>query len=567
MAASLKGITLQGGTYYANVVVPKDVRHAFPTKSIWRTTGTGDPREAARIGSAIRENILQEIRAARRGTLGQVQTMPARVALANWAAKEGTKAPPNDGETHHDWITLQRIEALKHAWDEPEGWREIDGYDEVLAAILTANGCPVTPADPIIAAMRQEAAMTFLYAAQTAEQGRLANAFMRRAEAVLRAPTETTGITPSTPVSELPAPSLTVARLFDRWIASVKPSDKEESRLRHQMRRLTEFVGDIPANFLSKDQVADFMSWVSRFPGRKRSVALNAMPVRELVMQFEKMNADLAATNQPTSPTLTKTTVEEWFASYKRMFAYGVDLDLIERNPFDRLRALVVTGADSVKRRAFTDDEIVKIFTAPLFAGFDPASTRFREVPGDTLKKDARYWLPILSLFHGGRLAEFAGMPLADFKQTAKGTWYFDLTEREVKNEPSKRRIPLHPHMKKIDFLDYVVDLQTKGATWLFPDLDHESRHGPGHEFSKWWGGWMDKHGLSDPAISHHSWRHTWKRRARASAVKEEMHDVISGHKGLASVSRTYGEGADIEDLARDMALIEFPAFPQLPSR
>jgi glutathione S-transferase len=31
------------------------------------------------------------------------------------------------------------------------------------------------------------------------------------------------------------------------------------------------------------------------------------------------------------------------------------------------------------------------------------------------------------------------------------------------------------------------------------------------------------------------------------------------------SVSRTYGEGADIEDLARDMALIEFPAFPNLP--
>ena len=75
----------------------------------------------------------------------------------------------------------------------------------------------------------------------------------------------------------------------------------------------------------------------------------------------------------------------------------------------------------------------------------------------------------------------------------------------------------------------------------------------------------MDKLGLTDPAITHHSWRHTWKRRARASTVKEEMHDVISGHKGLANVSRTYGEGADIEDLARAMALIEFPAFPQLP--
>ena len=146
----------------------------------------------------------------------------------------------------------------------------------------------------------------------------------------------------------------------------VKPTEKQLGRLSHQIRRLIEYVGDVPANFLTKDQVADFMSWASRFPGRKRSAALNALPMRELVVQFEQMNADLVAKNQATIPTLTKTTVEEWFASYKRMFAYGVDLDLIERNPFDRLRALVVTGANSVKRRAFTDDEIIKIFTAPL---------------------------------------------------------------------------------------------------------------------------------------------------------------------------------------------------------
>jgi hypothetical protein len=35
--------------------------------------------------------------------------------------------------------------------------------------------------------------------------------------------------------------------------------------------------------------------------------------------------------------------------------------------------------------------------------------------------------------------------------------------------------------------------------------------------------------------------------------------DLIDGNDPL-----TYGEGADIEDLARDMALIEFPAFPNL---
>ena len=47
------------------------------------------------------------------------------------------------------------------------------------------------------------------------------------------------------------------------------------------------------------------------------------------------------------------------------------------------------------------------------------------------------------------------------------------------------------------------------GEEWLFPDLDHHGKLGPGHEFSKWWGEWCDEHGLSDPSITHHSWRHT----------------------------------------------------------
>jgi hypothetical protein len=46
--------------------------------------------------------------------------------------------------------------------------------------------------------------------------------------------------------------------------------------------------------------------------------------------------------------------------------------------------------------------------------------------------------------------------------------------------------------------------------------------------------------------------------------VKEELHDVISGHKN-ASVGRSYGSGAGIEPLAREMAKIVFPAFPDLP--
>jgi len=564
-------IVLRKGTYYVRVQVPADVQSVLGKREFWESLKTSNFHDAKKAAPPIIAKFKREIAAARNSAYGG-RGQAARNALALWAVKEAQRPTPSDGEINSDWAAVQRVDALQRAWQDPEGWRAIEGFDRTLAAILTRNGFPASEHDPILADVRQEAALIFLYAAQSAERGRITNAFLKGARVAAKADLDAVATTPSKPVSDLPAPSLTITSLYAKWVAALNPVEKERGRLDHSLRRLIEFVGDIPANYLSKEQVADFMSWVARFPGRKRSAALNALPIRVLVERFEEINAELIKAGHQPTPTLTVSTVEEWFAGFKRMFAYGVDLDLIEKNPFDRIKSLVVKGAPALKRRAYTDAEIIKIFSAPLFTGFDPdRSTRFREIPGETVKKDVRYWLPILSLFHGGRLTELAAMPLSDFKQTSSGTWFFDLTDRplkgarRVKTESGKREIPLHPHMAKIGFLEYVVALRAAGEVWLFPDLDHDSRHGAGHEFSKWWGEWMDNLGLSDPQITHHSWRHSWKRRARASSVKEEMHDVISGHKGIASVGREYGEGADIEDLARDMALIEFPAFPALP--
>jgi integrase len=66
---------------------------------------------------------------------------------------------------------------------------------------------------------------------------------------------------------------------------------------------------------------------------------------------------------------------------------------------------------------------------------------------------------------------------------------------------------------------------------------------------------------MDDPELTFHNFRHAWKRRTRASAVKEEVHDVLSGHASV-TVSRKYGDGLDIHDLAKAMAQIDFPMFP-----
>ena len=212
------------------------------------------------------------------------------------------------------------------------------------------------------------------------------------------------------------------------------------------------------------------MSWVARFPGRKRNAETNKRPMRELVLKFEEDNLRLTQAEMTPIKTLTVTTAREWFAHYKRMFGYGVRMDYFQNSAFDLAPKDVVRGSPPIKRRQFTDDEMSLIFSQPLF----------KSGP-----KNVKYWLPIISLLHAGRLSEFAETPISDLVQSKAGTWFFELDpphERRLKNENARRRIPIHPKAIDLGFINYVESLRRNDEKWLFPDLDHESAHGAGHE-------------------------------------------------------------------------------------
>lgn len=564
------GLTLENNTYLVRVVVPADVRSIIGKRELIRSLATGDYGEAVkRWGPVYKEFKAQIAHARARGEAVKLDTRAATMALSNWGMASLNEPVDFSGDsTETPWIVAQQIAGYQKAADDPDGWRSIPNFDAVAADMLTKGGLPTREGDPIIAAMRGEISLYLAYGAREAERRRLIKARERLLQAAKGSQLDDVGVMPERPSKRLPAPSMTIQKLYDDWVSTLRVSDKERGRLDHQIRRLIEFVGDIPANHLGKEQIREFMKLVSRFPGRKRPPKLNALPIRELVAAFERQNAERPDAEK--WKPLAETTVGEWFGGYRRMFDHAVGvLELVDTNPFDKLKRTVVRGGESVDRREYKDAEITAIFTKPMFQGFaGDGKQGYRDQPGDTILKDSKYWLPIIALFHGARLTEMAEMPLADFKcvkrEDGEDVWYFDLTNRKVKTDGSQRLIPLHPHMLKLGWLEHVEALRKVGATWLFPDLLHENPRGPGHELSKWWGNWCDKNGFNDPTITFHSWRHTWKRRARQSDVKEEMHDVISGHKGQA-VSRGYGRGADIEPLARDMALIEFPMFPSLP--
>ncbi len=565
MSLKLTGLTRQANTFLVRVSVPKDVRDVIGKRELIESLGTGDPKLAAKLHPAVLAKFKAKIAEARGIKVAAgappLDTRPAEIALARWAERV-TSRPENYEIPEATALTtapqmltmIDGYQAFFESGDSSvlpdESLHDLGPLPEMTRTMLRVGGLHVAPGHPIIAAMERQAASHIAMAYRFLERERLARAV--RALDLDDATERDLTPKPAEP------PAMKLSALYEAWLATLSVADKEKGRLANQQRRLVETVGDLPINRVTKDMISEHMTLVGRFPGRKRSAVLDALPMRELIDQFERENGERPDAEK--HDCLAASTASEWFGGYQRMFKFAVDMDWLQKSPVEGLKRHVVRGGESTDRRAFTKPEIEKVFAAPLFRGYDATAPKgSRDKAGATVTRDSKYWLPIIALLHGARLTEMAAMPLDGVCSADDGHWYFDLTDRKVKTITSQRVIPLHPQLIALGFLDYVRELQGRKEVWLFPDLDHVSKFGPGHGFSKWWGRWTTKLGLTDPEITFHSWRHTWKRRARETAtVKEEIHDVLSGHKGQ-TVSRSYGSGADIAPLARDMALILFP--------
>ena len=70
-----------------------------------------------------------------------------------------------------------------------------------------------------------------------------------------------------------------------------------------------------------------------------------------------------------------------------------------------------------------------------------------------------------------------------------------------------------------------------------------EQRGGISHNFSRWYGAYLDEIGLKDKKLTFHSFRHSWKLFGRRANIDKSVLDVVQGHS-VRSVSFDYGRDA-----------------------
>ncbi|GKT27198.1 site-specific integrase [Acidovorax sp. SUPP3334] len=182
-------------------------------------------------------------------------------------------------------------------------------------------------------------------------------------------------------------------------------------------------------------------------------------------------------------------------------------------------------------KRAFTQAELKAIFGDAYYENAN-------------YNRSYQYWVPLLGLFTGARLNEISQLQLNDVRQDDAGLWYIDITAsadddededtKSVKNEESRRLVPVHQTLLDLNFIDFVkeqrrsapsrkAEIETKAASAKPGTKEANAKYTPnlfgltsgtGDKYGKAPGRWFNETYIAEyleikqPEISFHSFRH-----------------------------------------------------------
>ena len=229
---------------------------------------------------------------------------------------------------------------------------------------------------------------------------------------------------------------------------------------------------------------------------------------------------------------------------FKHVRPQAVDLA-----PLDTNSLRVLESDDPIDEvLPWTFEQRVTIYSQPPFTGC--RDWKHRHEPGDIVYHDGLFWCPLLSDYGGLRREEAAALAVADVKPDLDtGIWYIHVRPNEfhsaIKRSWTARRIPVHPELIRLGFLEYAKIIRALGYRMLFPDLAPAT---PGKPFGEQLNnGWVKVEASAFPdrkpeRRAFRSYRHSFNSGLKDNWVPDEMRAELMGHKNEGETKGRYGD-------------------------
>jgi integrase len=178
------------------------------------------------------------------------------------------------------------------------------------------------------------------------------------------------------------------------------------------------------------------------------------------------------------------------------------------------------------------------------------------------------HWILLIGLHSGARLEEIGQLLVRDVETFAENTFFHfcdDAAGQSIKTSDrgsaGSRYVPVHPTLIQLGFLDYIAAQKQRGGSEsrLFPALKADSHGVLTGYLSKRIGVLLDSVGLTDPRLTFHSFRHTFKHFGRLCGIPKAVLDQLVGHES-GEVGDAYGgEDYPIEPLIDGVKRYQLP--------
>jgi hypothetical protein len=239
--------------------------------------------------------------------------------------------------------------------------------------------------------------------------------------------------TEALPAETAPQPSRPPAPLFSELLPKyidVAVKDKGwrgQSKAQNEatFAMFKEVCGDRPVNAYTRAILSDFYNTLRALPALySKDKRWRALPLRDVVE---------AAKDDP-AERLTMKTLKRHFSALGGFFTYAKRHGHIEgENPAYGFE-FPSKGRANSKRKMWEGETLRNLFKSPVWTGCHPY---YRTRAGTEIIRDDKFWLPLLGLYHGNRLEEFAQLRREDVKQE-DGIWFLDIHGeggRQIKND------------------------------------------------------------------------------------------------------------------------------------
>jgi hypothetical protein len=326
-------------------------------------------------------------------------------------------------------------------------------------------------------------------------------------------------------------------------------------RQRATIALIREIVGDqTQIDAIDYDACLRARTVLARLPANRTKLYPD-LPIDQAIARAEKDG----------KPLLAPVTQERYLGALRDILDLAAKKRLISVNPAEGLKPIKRDAvAASEKRKPFTLQQIADFFKSGFYAECAKQSPAFAHD-----KQGWRFWLPLLCLFLGARPNEMAQMHVADLKRTQKGTWYLDIegtadeedsngASKTLKTVTSRRKIPLHPELIKIGFVQFVEQRKkVSGDPRLFLLVPDKYGNHASYPLKRFRDAYLPDATKLEARQTFYSFRHSWRDALRRIKAPDSTLVGVGGWS--QAISDNYGDKLNPDFQIEIIKKISFP--------